>query len=216
MGFIEGFILGAASNAMAKKENERAFKVALIEDPSSYAKKWDIFYYDGKAYSRSIYVDAMAQSYPKLNKKEIRSRCYDIEHNSDYSHNPEYAEILIESLLMTLDATYVYHCPKCKSCYICTATSLTSKRPCPQCKEDMTNIGISGIRWEKMTIENRNEIKKSLGVNVDSGDQNQNNKSDLEEKPVISSSVQYCRKCGYKLASDSIFCSHCGTKVMDK
>lgn len=27
MGFIEGFILGAASNAMAKKENERAFRV---------------------------------------------------------------------------------------------------------------------------------------------------------------------------------------------
>lgn len=212
MGFIEGLILGAAANAVAKKENERAFKMALIEDPSSEAEKWDIFYYGGKAYRRSVYVDVLARSYPNLSKRDVWARCAEIENSPDFSDNPEYVEILKESLLMTLDATYVYHCSKCKGFYICTGTSLSTKRPCPECKEDMANVGISGVRWGKMTIEEQNEIKRSLGVYVEPSDQDK--KSEFKEDSANSPSVQYCRKCGYKLACDSIFCSRCGTKVI--
>ena len=34
-----------------------------------------------------------------------------------------------------------------------------------------------------------------------------------EAKPIITSSVQFCYKCGMKLLEGSCFCSKCGTKV---
>lgn len=110
------------------------------------------------------------------------------------------------------EARYIHYCAECKSYHVCTTDSKETICSCPVCKENMTSLCISNAVWKRMTEKEKNEIKQRRGLYVDPNAQDISNKTEaiVVDKPV----VQYCRKCGYKLLEDSVFCSRCGTEII--
>ena len=84
-------------------------------------------------------------------------------------------------------------------------------------EQETVNYGYSAVSRPPQ-ISDPNEVPKTYGsYNVYGSDlrlETEEKKEIVNDTTIVSSRVQFCRKCGNKLADDSIFCSKCGTKVI--
>ena len=95
------------------------------------------------------------------------------------------------------------------NCAALTDKNATSK---PKQKANTENSSSNQEVIRPPQISNIDETSKTYGTYNISGNDIALKPESVEEQPKI----QFCRKCGNKLADDSVFCNKCGTNLNAK
>ena len=77
-------------------------------------------------------------------------------------------------------------------------------------KINTANTSLNQAVTRPPQISNIDETQKIYGTYNISGNDIALKQEPCQEQPKI----QFCRKCGNKLAEDSLFCNKCGTKII--
>lgn len=114
----------------------------------------------------------------------------------------------------------MFFCPQCDKLW---RSENAMNGCCPLCKSKVTNIGLSPKTWfalpdkEKTSLANRwrkaNTNLSAASKRTVTSDEEKN--TPLERAiPPTKNTVFFCRKCGARIPSDSVFCQKCGEKVI--